>query len=100
MAHPDYYLDKIQCKVLVLTGEEWPYTTLWNKLRLELRYLLQVCVHKAAQQDQEEVDAYFGTLNEFMVHPKQLVFVDGSQKDRNSLRRRRSWAAKDSGVFC
>jgi hypothetical protein len=66
---------------------------------LELRYSLQVCVHKAAQQDQEEVDAYFDTLNEFMVHPEQLVFVDESQKDRNSSRRRRSWASKGFPPF-
>jgi hypothetical protein len=48
----------------------------------------RVALHNR-QQDQEEVDAYFDTLNEFMVHPEQLVFVD-----RNSSRHRRSWARK------
>lgn len=98
-AHPDYYLDEIQAKFAILSGEVWSCSMLWRNLQTELNYSLQVCVDKANQQDQAEVAAYFNSIDEFMVQPEQLVFVDESQKDRNSSRRRRSWARRGIPPF-
>ena len=98
--YPDYYLDEIQEAMYASPdGGWWATTTLWRKLREELRYSLQVATDKSFVVNEEEQQEYQKALEERILRPNQLIYIDESQKDRNSSRRRRSWSKRGQSPF-
>ena len=91
-SYPDLYLDEIQEEMYEADGGWWSRTTLWRKLKEELRYSLQVATDKSFVANQEEQEEYQKALEERIIRPNQLIYIDESQKDRNSSRRRRAWS--------
>ena len=67
----------------------------------KLNYSLQIASDRSFAKDEEERNEFLEALeNRRVINPNQLVFVDESQKDRNSTRRRRSWARRGLTPFC
>ena len=97
--YPDYYLDEIQDAMYTLQSGWWSTTTLWRKLREELKYSLQVATDKSFVANEEEQQEYQKALEERILRPNQLLYIDESQKDRNSSRRRRSWSRRGLTPF-
>ena len=63
------------------------------------RQSMRLRTDRAMQQEEEERERCYDALNDLVIHPNQLVFVDESAKDRNSSRRRRSWARRGHTLF-
>ena len=91
---PDLYLDELQFVFWELGHGFWSAKHLWEKLTMELGYSLQVAADKSYSADCEERQEFTQALKERIIHPRQLILMDESQKDRNSSRRRRSWSKK------
>ena len=91
---PDLYLDEIQNEFMTRTGRWFTQSCLWKKLCSECRYSLQVSTDRASQQDEEEREDYLRAIGNLCAHPSQLVYIDETQKDRNSSRRRRQWSRR------
>mmetsp|Transcript_21620 Transcript_21620/g.24256 ORF Transcript_21620/g.24256 Transcript_21620/m.24256 type:complete len:211 (+) Transcript_21620:53-685(+) len=81
------------------TGRWFSQSWLWKKLCSECRYSLQVSTDRASQQDEEEREDYLRNIGNLCAHPSQLVYIDESQKDRNSSRRRRQWFRRSVTPF-
>jgi len=96
---PDLYLDEIQKEFMTRTGRWFSQSWLWKKLCSECRYSLQVSTDRASQQDEEEREDYLRNIGNLCAHPSQLVYIDESQKDRNSSRRRRQWFRRSVTPF-
>ena len=91
---PDLYLDELQFVFCELGHGFWSAKHLWEKLTMELGYSLQVAADKSYSADCEERQEFTQALKDRIIHPRQLILMDESQKDRNSSRRRRSWSKK------
>ena len=91
---PDLYLDKIQYVFWELGQGYWSASHLWGKLTIDLKFSLQVAADKSYSADLEERKQFIQALKDRLIDPCQLLFMDESQKDRNSSRRRRSWSKK------
>ena len=91
---PDLYLDELQFVFWELDQGHWSSSYLWEKLTMELGYSLQVAADKSYSADCEERREFIQAFKDRIIHPRQLILMDESQKDRNSSRRRRSWSKK------
>jgi hypothetical protein len=89
--HPDLYLDEIQSRFYAITRRFFSATTLWRKLHEEVGYSLKVAVDKAKQRDEEERSKYQKFLEEIVVRPEQLIYIDETAVGSNASRRRRIW---------
>ena len=98
--YPDLYLDEIQDRMDEAGAGWWSRTTVWKKLKEKLRYSLQVATDKSFVANQEEQEEYQKALEDRIIRPNQLIYIDESQKDRNSSRRRRSWSQIGQTPFC
>ena len=96
---PDLYLDEIQNEFITRTGKWFTQSWLWKKLCSECRYSLQVSTDRASQRDEEEREDYLYAIGNLCAHPSQLVYIDETQKDRNSSRRRRQWSRRGVTPF-
>mmetsp|Transcript_40444 Transcript_40444/g.45125 ORF Transcript_40444/g.45125 Transcript_40444/m.45125 type:complete len:252 (-) Transcript_40444:203-958(-) len=96
---PDLYLDEIQKEFMTRTGRWFSQSWLWKKLCSECRYSLQVSTDRASQQDEEEREDYLRDIGNMCAHPSQLVYIDETQKDRNSSRRHRQWSHRSVTPF-
>ena len=97
--NPDLYLDEIQMKMYEYRAGWWSTTTLWRKMKNELEYSLQVATDRSYSSSEEEQREYQAALAARLINPDQLIFIDESQKDRNSSRRRRSWSRRGQTPF-
>ena len=84
--YPDLYLDEIQDRMDEAGAGWWGRTMLWRKLKEELWYSLQVAMDKLFVANQEEQEEYQKALEERIIWPNQLIYIDKLQKDRNSSR--------------
>ena len=91
---PDLYLDEIQEEL-----DEWWFLELFlhmkSCLSQDCNYSLQVASDRSYAADKEERSEFLQALADRVINPNQLIFLDESQKDRNSSRRRRCWSKKD-----
>ena len=91
----ELYLDEIQEELCRLGGGWWSPSTISVKLRSkEIGYSLQVATDVASQKDAQEQEEFLEALRSRNLNPNQHVFVDESNKDANSARRRRSWSKR------
>lgn len=90
-SNPQFYLDEFQDELFKRTGKVWHTSTIWRQLHT-LNYSLKVAIHKATQQDEEEVDDYHLRLLEAVSHPRQLIYVDETARSALASRRKRAWA--------
>jgi transposase len=97
--HPDLYLDEIQSRFYASTGRFFSATTLWRKLHEEVGYSLKVAVDKAKQRDEEERREYQKCLEEIVVRPEQLIYIDETAVGSNASRRRRIWFRRGRTPF-
>ena len=79
-------MDEIQEKLYEAKGGWWSPPTIWRKLTEEIGYSLQVATDKSFVANEEEQEKYQEALEELVICPNQLIYVDESQKDRNSSR--------------
>jgi transposase len=97
---PQLYLDEIQDRFLMKTGERWSTSHLYRMLKSPaINYSLQAATDRATQQEQQQIDDYFEDMRYFVGDPEMLIFIDESAKDRNSSRRRRSWSRRGQTPF-
>ena len=85
---PDLYLDEIQEELDDLGGGWWSSSYIWNRLSQDCNYSLQVASDRSYAADEEERSEFLQALADRVINPNQLIFLDESQKDRNSSRRR------------
>ena len=91
----ELYLDEIQEELHRLGGGWWSPSTISTKLRSNIiKYSLQVATDVASQKDVQEQEEFLEAIRSRNIHPRQLIFVDESNKDANSARRRRSWSKR------
>ena len=97
--HPEYYLDEFAAELASVTGMFYSISTISRVLRNELHYSLQVCYHKAIQQDAVRRDAYKIALAELMYakDARMVIFIDETHKDKSASRRRRAWGRRNAG---
>jgi len=96
---PDLYLDEIRDELRDLGGGWWSSSYIWNRLSLDCNYSLQVASDRSYAADKEERLEFLQALADRVINPNQLIFLDESQKDRNSSRRRRCWSKKGESPF-
>ena len=92
--YPDYFLDEIQAQMYESGGGWWSPTTIWRKLRNKLGYSLQVATDKSFVANEEDQRQYQQALEDHVINVNQLIYIDESEKDRNSSRRRLLWSKK------
>ena len=97
--HPEFYVDEISLVFCLEMQESWSDSYLWTRLIGDCEYSLQRAAEKAYQIDEEERTEFCMKLLRHCMHPSELVFVDESQKDRNSSRRRRIWYKRGLSPF-
>jgi len=95
--HPEYYLDEIQYDLCKTLGVFLSISTIWKVLRDKLGYSMQVCYHAAAQRNEGHRKLYLDALNILVKHPRQLIYIDETHKDKNAARRRKAWGRRNSG---
>jgi hypothetical protein len=92
---PGLYLDELVDRMHHATQVQWSPTTIWTKMREELRYSLQRVSERALEQDMLERYEYQKALEVAVTtHPEKLVYIDESQKGRNASRRLRWWSPR------
>jgi transposase len=96
---PQFYLDEIQEELAARSGKTWCYSQIWTRLLSDCGYSLQVATDRALQRNDEERERYKDGLHAFVHDPAQLIFLDETQKDRNSSRRRRYWSPRGQSPF-
>ena len=97
--YSDYYLDEIQDEIYKSQGWWWSTTTIWRKLRQDLKYSLQVATDKSFVTNEKEQKEYQKAFEERIIWPNQLLYIDESQKDCNSLQRRWLWCRRGQIPF-
>ena len=98
--HPEFYLDEIQLTFCLQMQDDWSASYLWTRLIGDVGYSLQVVADRTYDADEQKQKEYLEVLEEHCLHPSELVFIDESQKDRNSSRRRRHWFIRGLSPFC
>ena len=94
-SNPGYYLDEIIYRLKQATDTRWSPSSVWKKIRQELRYSLQRVAERALEQDQLERLEYQETLKLAVYdQPELLLYIDESQKGKNESRRRRWWSPR------
>jgi hypothetical protein len=96
---PYLFLDEIRDLLAYETTRWWHPSTIWNKLNDELNMSLQVVSLLAKQRDEQERRAFKESIERFLVHVNQLVFLDETHKDRNAACRHRHWSPKGKSPF-
>jgi hypothetical protein len=91
---PGLYLDELVDRMETVTGKRWHYSVIWDKLRNQVGYSLQVVSDKAAEMDVEERESYMEAVKAAVIRPEMLVYIDETHKDRSSSRRRRWWSRR------
>ena len=97
--HPEYYLDEIQLVFCLEMKEDWSAPYIWERLIGDCEYSLQKVADKTYHADKELQRQHEEELLLYCTHPNQLVYLDESQKDRNSSRRRRYWYMRGQSPF-
>ena len=77
-----------------MSGGFWSSSYIWNRPSQDCNYSLQVASDRSYAADEEERSEFLQALADRVINPNQLIFLDESQKDRNSSRRRRCWSKK------
>jgi transposase len=88
---PQLYLDEIQVELFSKTGRLWSTSTIWSKLHT-LGYSLKKAVFRAKQQQEQEVNDYMIRLNDRVMHPRQVLFIDETARGALASRRGRAWS--------
>ena len=96
---PDFYLDEIQDQFIELTNDYFDMSTLWKRLVSDCGYSLQVTTDRAYQASEEERGKYLSCLEEILLDPNQLIYIDESNKDVKSSCRRRMWSRRGQSPF-
>jgi hypothetical protein len=91
---PGLFLDELVDRIEATTQARWNPSTVWNKLRKEVKYSLQRVAEKVLEQDLLERHLYDVALKAAVNDPAQLVYIDESQKGRNASRRLRWWSPR------
>jgi DDE superfamily endonuclease len=97
--YPELYLDEIQDQLIERGLGRWSTSWLWKKLNSDCNYSLQVATDRSYDADEEERNEYQQAINTMVAYPEMLVYLDESQKDRNSSRRRRMWSKRGQSPF-
>lgn len=95
----DLFLDEILDMFISETGDWFDPATIWKHLVSTCGYSLQVVTDKANQASLQDQQEYLRCIEEILLYPEMLVFLDETQKDRNSSRRRRMWSLKGQSPF-
>ena len=92
---PDLYLDEIQERLLLSTGNLWSAATIWRKLRrLDGGYSLKIAQNKASQRSEEELKRYKEARAVAVKNPHMACFIDECGSGRQCSERRRLWAKR------
>ena len=94
---PEYYLDEIMQKLAEDTGVYLNPSSIHRILTEKLNLSLQVCVEVATQRNELQRYLYKRALDVLVQHPKQVIVLDETHKDRNASRRRRGWGNRNGG---
>ena len=95
-------MDEIQDELDDLGGGWWSSSYIWNRLckdTQDCNYSLQVASDRSYAADEEERSEFLQALADRVINPNHVIFLDESQKDRNSSRRRRCWSKKGESHF-
>jgi hypothetical protein len=95
--NPEYYLDEIMQKLAEETGIYLAPSAVYRVLTQKLDVSLQVCVEVATQRNELQRFEYRMALDVLVQHPKQVIVIDETHKDRNASRRRRGWGKRNGG---
>ena len=99
--YPELYLDEIKDKFFILSRgrRDWSDATIWMRLVSDCNYSLQVATDRALLRSEEEQQKYKAALEKWVHKPDQLIYIDETQKDRNSSWRRRYWSLRGQTPF-
>jgi hypothetical protein len=95
--NPEYYLDEITQKLAEETGVYLTPSSVYRILTQKLSISLQVCVEVATQRNELQRYQYRLALDILVQHPKQVIVLDETHKDKNASRRRRGWGKRNGG---
>ena len=56
----------------------WSLPTIWRKLSEEIGYSLQVAIDKSFVENEEEQHKYQEAIEELVIRPNQLIYVNES----------------------
>lgn len=96
---PWLFLDEIVEELAKVKNHYWDPSLVWKKLKEECNYSLQVATETAFQMNEEDRAQYLEAVEAAAFNPEMLLYLDESQKDRNSARRRRWWARRGRTPF-
>ena len=96
---PWLFLDEIVEELAKVKNHYWDPSLVWKKLKEECNYSLQVATETAFQMNEEDRAQYLEAVEAAAFNPEMLLYLDESQKDRNSARRRCWWARRGRTPF-
>jgi transposase len=94
---PELYLDEITDRLARETGLYLSVSTIRRILTEKLNLSLQVCNEVARQMNELQRYNYRMALEALVQHPKQVIVLDETHKDKNASRRRRCWQRRNVG---
>ena len=88
---PHLYVFEITERMRIMSGHFWSQSYIYKNLR-KLGWSLQVVFERARQIDLQERANYKYALHHYLKHPRQLITLDETSREKKTTMRRRCWS--------
>lgn len=88
---PSLFLDEMRERLPLQSGTWWFISKIHSVLTKELEWTLKIASVRARQQNELDRNAYKTAIEQCVIFPEQVVFLDETFKGRNASRQRRCW---------